>query len=696
MKQAIIIVLILLSLIIAYSAIQTTSHDELPVIQEPASFNILINDFGLVDYNEKTIGYLSARVISNTNASLDLVLLPDEPKSKIYRINDYSYSQEKGRIVRELTSNLSIYGLSIDSIRLEDSFSKNNSVIIIPSDSIPSDLSNGSLQKLIENNVVIFFGAPLDVGMDASGSQVYLENKIYDDLDVTFNNYFDPHIDGPKVFPVANASVLEYDNGWFVIYPDEKLTAGELAELILLEKWQSNGLGDSFNLVNGSTTFFSSAAPRTDYYMRYLYSANQSIFGMNQFQLIQNQQGRLVISERADDYRYTYELESDNQYPVNYKFQLHFLKNGEIVQKIDITPITMKNFSRESGIIRPNVTSGSYVVKLVDQQGSTRASTFFKIPELKIRLTRIANNVHTFLITKDGKPATSVPIKLTVNGKESFSIYTDEAGEAETSFVLSPGIHNFTVEVEGDKAITYYRKEGDDFGLLSYIAIILLSLLVVGFISIKNKQKKKWYIRTYVRPPTFSKSVRVPYETFLQIYDMTQENRSKGLPISISDFKIGLRKYSSFKGAPLFVTESNLYLVVDDLAKDGLFLSYQGYFMPADSANGKPIEYWVVKRKISDYFIEHGEELASSKESDFLVDKKLVHIYHDIDPKKLVKLCKKDNIVIFPDGKSKDDFIRKLHTYDPDWMKLLLEYQYGNLFCETLEEFLERGLSVKK
>ena len=172
--------------------------------------------------------------------------------------------------------------------------------------------------------------------------------------------------------------------------------------------------------------------------------------------------------------------------------------------------------------------------------------------------------------------------------------------------------------------------------------------------------------------------------------------RAKNLPLSVSDLRMGLRKHATYKGAPLFITDSNLYMLLDNLVKKGRFLSYSGYFLPKESAGGKAIEYWVIKRKISDYFVEKGEELESSKDADFIVRGKLVHVWHDLNPKKLVALCKKsDNIILFPDDNAMKGFVQSLNNHDPSLMKLSLELQYGRLYCETLDKFLERGFHGK-
>ena len=706
MKGPIIVAVLLIVLVVGYTAITMNPQDNVVEEQKPFKFDFSVNQYGLIDSDDKVRGYATARVVSQSaeNATLEMILLPDEAKTNIYKVTDYMSSMEKQNIMRETESYLSKYNIRIDGGGLEQLREKEDAVIIITSDAIPNTLTSGNLSDLIEDNVVVFFGKPLDIGLDISSSQELIGNELYEELGVNYDGKISPTVYGPKVSIVGNATILQYDDGWLVIYEDEKVGKSELGELIIKEGWQLNRAENEYSLgeMNGAKTFFTPPAETNDYHLRIIYSANsenESKTGMTDLPLFQNEHGILTLNENSrtgSNIAYSFELHDDLEYPIYYELSLQFVKDGQLQDEVPAKSVTMKTFARESGYASPNITAGSYIVNLVDSTGQVHASAYTKIPELKVRLVRISSNLHTFIITKDGDPVPSVPITLIVNEKQQMELYTDENGEAATSFVLAPGTHNFTVDLDGQRAITYYRKTGDDFGLLSYAALILGSVFFVAVIILKSKEKRKWAIKTYNRPPTISKTLKIPYDVFLQLFKMTQDNRAKGLPLSVSDLKIGLRKYATFRGAPLFVTESNLYLLIDKLAKKGRFLSYGGYFLPADASQSKPIEYWVLKRRISDYFVEHGEELKNSDQADFLVRGKLVHIWHDLDPKKLVKLCKKtDNVIIFPDKKSKNSFKKMVQQYDPEWMKLALELQYGKLYCETLDEFLERGFRGK-
>ncbi|MDD5172117.1 MAG: hypothetical protein PHF60_03720 [Candidatus ainarchaeum sp.] len=709
MKGPLIAVALLLAIIIGYTLL--TMPHEAVVVQEkkPFRFEMSVEDYGLLDNEEDVRGYVTTHVISESaeNASVDMLLLGKETKSEIYEIIDYRYGDDKQKTLDAMEASLAPYGLSSDGIYLEDALTKRNSVIIIASDAMPDRLASGDLLELMQTNVVIYLGKPLDVSMDESGAQNDIGDVVYNRLNVTRKGgVISAKPKGPQVETAGDATVLGYGNGWLVLYDTE---AGpelgeEIADIILREGWQSERTEDTFRLPDNtsSITLFSSSADPAPYYIRLLYNAtseNESKVGRLEIGEVKKEDGLLLMDEtRGSDGKldYTFELHSNDTYPVTYDFKLLFMKDGGLVDTVPAKTVTMKTFSRESGAVEPNISSGSYIVRLADQEGNVWAAAYTHVPKVKVKLDSIIDTTHTFLITVDDQPAESMPIVLSVNNKENFTIKTDEDGMAKASFVLAPGTHTFTAYVNGESGSTRYAKKEDNANTLLYGGLALGSVLLLAIMAFGSRGKRKWAIKTYHRPSMPSKVLEVPYETFLDLFGRSQEDRANGLPLSISDLRIGLRKHATYNGAPLFVTDSNLYTLLDAMVKKGKFLSYGGYFLPAEMARGKPIEYWVLRRRLNDHFVEKGEEPETAKGADFVVGGRMVHIWHEPDAKKLMSLCRKnDNVIIFPNEKEKQRFIEMLHRYDPAWMKLSLELQYGRLYCQTINEFLERGLHAK-
>jgi hypothetical protein len=711
-KQAIGIALVMLALIVGYSVLTMPEEQAVQEQASPFAFKFNVNSYGILDSGDDARGFITARVLSQSaeNATMEVMLFGNDTMKSIHMVDDYPYGNDKKEAISAMEGELLDYNIRLRKGHLDDLMDREGSVMVIPSDAMPDRLSSGELVELIEGNVVIFFGKPLDVSLDWSGSQTFIGDTLFSELEVTDDGKeLTAKSQGPAIHQYGNATVLAYENGWLVIYEEEMLQdpasfGKEMASLVLREGWQEDRAESSYSIgeMDGAKTFYSTPAEVGDHNMRVLYSAhsvNGSETGMFEMGEVQMLDGRLMMKERSvsgEKISYAFELHDNLTYPVKYDFTLRFMKDGEEVDSVQGRSVTMKTFARDSGSVVPNLTAGSYNVMMKDQNGKVHAMAYTHIPDLDVSLVRISDNAHFFDVTRDGEPAVLEEVELLVNDKDSFTLHTDKEGEASVSFMLGPGTHSFTIKAEGESATTYYRKADTGGSMMLYTGLVLGSVVMLGAIAVRSKRKRKWAVKTYRRPSTASRTLKVPYETFLELFRMTQDGRAKGLPLSVYDLRLGLRKHATYKGAPLFVTDSNLYTLLDGMVKDGRFLSYGGYFLPKEMADGKPVEYWIIRRRLTDYFIEHGEELDGSKDADFLVRGKMVHIWQDLDAKKLVSLCRKaDNVIIFPDSGSREGFRKRLQRHGADWMRLSLELQYGRLHCETLDEFLERGFRGK-
>ncbi len=676
-----------------------------PLAPEPFGFWISMQDYGSLNSGSGVRDYLTLYVNTSgtDNFSIRMITLGSEPRGEVYEVNDYPYSEGKQSVMAVLRKDLSAYGMEVIAVPLYEAEQKKGAVIILPSDAIPDRLSGPEFAALIDGNAVIFFGKHLDIAMEQSGSQKQVGSNAYAALNLSPN--LAPSSDLPHVAKNGSVTRLEYGNGWLVLYPDsENETLGsELASLIVDEGWQTER--DEAKLTpeilgNRSTvTIFSGSLRPKTYYGRVVYAAsgmNKSLVKIMDLANAEKPYGTLSISDKTNQgagVAYSFELHDNFTYPVSYDFRLRFVKDGRTMGIAAAKTVTLKTFATESGTVSPNMTSGDYIVQLVDQEGLVHAAAYTHVPELKVRLVRIEGSEHIFLIMLDGRSAELAKALLTVDENGSFRVTTAENGEVRVPLLLQPGLHSFTVELEGEKATTYYRKEMDESGFMLYAVIGAGGAFIVAAAVLNARVRRKWAIHTYRRPAPTAKVLRIPYATFIRLFVMTREHRAPGMPLSVSDLRIGMRKHATYRGAPLFLTDSNIYNVLDSLARKGRMLSYGGYFLPAEMAGDKPIEYWVVKRKLSDHLLENGEELRPAKKGGFLVHGKTFHIWPDIYPK-LVRRAP-DSVIIFPDEELKAQFFRLAQKYDPLWMELSLELQYGGMHFLTIHEFIERGLHGK-
>jgi hypothetical protein len=675
-----------------------------PTVQ---NFSIYISDYGLLDDDngEGVRAFVSSELVVDpaNNASFELILLTQKPKKDIYEVYDYPVGSEKKAVMGQISATFSKYGRYASKIRLEDALEKGDSVIIIPSDALPDQLAEGRLMGLLDNNnTVVFFGKSLDILIDQTASQKISGQDVYKSLNVTINSQgmISPEINGPKVLRAqGNATILNYEQGTIVLYNDRVEGGEDIAALILAEGWQHDSINTSIKrTVSGKerVDLFSSSAPIGNYSIRLLYSmdgANKTYNGLVDLDSAKRMDGTLKLDSNLvfDDLSYSFELHDDLEYPTRYDLSLQFVEAGKAVSTKSAKTVFMKTVSIDSGKLTHNLSAGTYIVRLLDQNGLVHAQAYTHVPRLRVRLVRIEGSDYVFRITSDGAPLTKTPITLSVDEQKGIALYTDSKGEARRALALSPGMHSFTVDTNGQRATTYYEEKAEANWMLYFVFIVGLAFLGFSFF-FRSKERTRLVIRTYQRPSGSQRTLTIPYDVFLKIFRQTQECRAKDLPLSVNDLRMGMRRFAMYKGTPIFLTDSNIYRILDKMVKKGRFLSFSGYFLPAEMTRGKPIEYWVLKRKLFDHFISMGQMMKEAKGADFSYQGRLVHIFHDISPKDLIRLCKSaDNVIIFPDKRSKEDFRGRTLKYDPDWMRVALELQYGRVYCQTIDEFLGRG-----
>ena len=683
--------------------------------QKPFAFSLSVMDKALLDNdNGKSVrAAVDVDILSQSaqNASIELITLDKPAAQGVYEITGYETSDDKQGIMSDVRGRLAAYGIQVNDLPFQAAFAKKGIVLVLPSDAMPDILASGNLTDLMDGNTVIFFGKPLSLSIDASGAQEMVGDSLCSILGVTCdgNGVFTQKTGGPAVRDVGNATILDYNQSTLVVYddPTEAAAGDEIANLILHEGWQDNAVTDDFNMSGydgeKTATLFSSPLGPGAYYLRMLYSASSydgNVSAVEDLGEISSLDGTLSIPETAETGKpldYAFELHGDYAYPMLYNLTLDFVKDGQVVDTESAMQVTMKTVAVDSGTVFPNLTSGSYVVRLTDQEGDSHALAYTHIPEVRLSLVRIEGDDYIFLITVDGKPE-SVSGSLTANGKDTFQLKTDKNGEVGFPFSLESGAtYTFTADINGETATTRYMTPGG--GPISMVSLIFL--LGCGFLVVllvfRNKEERKRVIKTMPRLPLRQKTLKIPYPVFLEIFKKTQADRAPGLPLSLSDLRLGIRKHASYKGAPFFVTDSNLYGVLDAMVKNSKFDAFAGYYLPAEMANGRPIEHWMMRRRLTDRFLERGETLKPVKEADYKIKGRFVHLWgKPPDPKRLISLCRKTgNLMVFPDEKRKQEFLRMATRYDPYWMMLSLELRHGRMECQTIDDFMGLRLNGK-
>ena len=641
----------------------------------------------------RAYAFIDASTIGNPNTTLELIALGSPPHHESYYIQDYPLSEKEGSDLGTINASLGKYGLKMDPISIAGALKGRDSIILIPTDALPDALADGGIVQLVESNTVIFYGKPLTIAEDSSGSQMEVNDTVLQALNLTSgeDRTISPTIGGPAERLIGNATVFEYYSGRIIIYPEDGNPA-EITDLIAKEKWQSHCTVSAFD---GGDLIFSDPLPRGKYFMRMLYDSSGSNFSASGVEDSVPScfskdcgaaGGTLSINDTPDQsgqLDYTYELWGNLSFPKTYYLHLEFIRDN-LSFEASALPATMKTYATESGQIHADLPPDSYIVDLVDQDGVVHATAYTHVPDLRIRLIRIEDYTHVFNISLDGSPLSGQRISLMADGK-NFSLTTDANGLAKISFVLGAGRHSFTVDAGGLEATTYYTKPDDQSDLLIYLFFALFVSFAVVAAYLNGRMAKRFTIRSNPLRSSQSKAVVIPYQEFRELFARIQEDRAPGLPLTVRDIRIGIMKHATFEGRALFLTDSNIYRVVDKLARNGTMLFHEGYSMPAEAAHDTPIEYWVMRRKISERLMEIGERFLE-KDRAFWAFGKRLHIWPDIFPETLAG--KTGNLLIFPDEERKSSYLAAMRGSNALMAQILLELKYGKTRCVTIDEWL--------
>ncbi len=720
------IVITFLIILVAVSLFISNSErpNQIKLAEPKTNFSISITNIGLADndFGKSVRAYVTAdlKTEGNPNTTIDLITLSKAPLNQVYYVTDYpgnfvpclsgscapenQQSSDKTNTVQVVMQSLLEYGITISPITLDAAMKKNNSVILIPVDALPAPLAGSNLTQLINSNAVIFFGKSLTIAEDISGSEVQIGNSALNTLNLTLDqvNGLSPVSNEPVRLAVRNATVFEYPSGWFVVYPqDTNPNPGfEIADLIKKQSWQSQNSETDFSLINSKnkTTeiFFSNPLQRGNYFLRLIFDSQENNFssaGITDIGFFNKSNNTLSIDSVASSFgvlNYIYELWDNLTYPKTYSFGLRFIKdNASEITQTPIGTATMKTYATDSGQVSINLTQGNYLVELVDQNDVIHAIAYTHVPNLQVKLIRIEGVLNVFNVTMDDLPLSGQKVALVADGQKTYSVQTDGNGQVRIPFILGSGRHSFTLYVNGWNATTYYIAPEDQSKLM-LIIVFAFGILFIGIILYFGSLKqKKFSIKVNYRQPVATKTLRIPYSYFNKLFQMIQTERASGLPLSIADLRIGIRKHLTFKGGQLFVTDSNLYRIIDKLTKTGTAQSYNGFFLLQEMAENLPIEYWVMKRKIFDSLMENGEKVDLCSKKPIKVNGKTVHLWPELNSLSIAG--KPNNLLIFPDEERKTDYLISTQKHTPILMQLTLEIQYGQIKCLTIEEYLGRS-----
>lgn len=720
-KGALLVGVLLFALLIAYAALAPPKTEvKAPEPYGPMRFTAYVQEEGIVDSSngERTGARAYSTILLDGNntfqANMTMLWLNKKPKTNIYSVTNYQRSALQDKMEAELEQELAPYGMGIEKVTLDEVMNKKDSVILLFSNALPSELTGGGLAELSNENLVIYSGLPFTVSTSLIGMQEEQNTSVYNTLNVTLDKSgkITSRIGspGPDLVDGSGYQMLRYDEGALVVFPAPAGSTGNAAEvmvdIIIHDSWQEPVASDSFSQ-NLSTearrdfkfteTYFSSESKESGAYMRLILEAagpNESVRRIFDRAGLEKMEGQLQIPStvrRNADLAYRFELSENSTYPKQYQFALAFYRDGTHVDEKDLGYMMIQTIGVGEDKVTQNLSPGDYVVRLEDQGGQAHAQAYLHIPDVKVRLASIMDDTYTFTVRVDGEPAPPTKGSITVDGGRAHTFNVDKKGEARLPILLGPGRHEFLIEMDEEQYIVAYSVKSDDQYFMLYASVVLGPLLLIGGYFLRQGGVRKWGIVSHPRHDGGSTTMTIENDDFLKIFTTIQKERAAGMPLNVSDLRIGFRRFVTNEGRPVFLTDSNIYRLLESEARKGRFVAYEDYFMPASQMDGKPIEYWAVKRMITDFFIENGIDYSKHAKADLSFDsgKKILHIYNNVDMKIVAQLAKNaDNYIIFPDRKSLTAFRDKLMEYDKSSMGVYLQLLYGRVFCYTVNDFI--------
>jgi hypothetical protein len=686
---------------------------KVPETAQVLEFKINVENVGIADFDMGSKlhqkAYVNANFIENgsTHGKIRMFWFPKKPMKEVYLVSNYHRDQHQDLMVRSIKKRLENQGIDASHTTLEEAMVMEGKVIIIASDALPKVLADGMVLNLSKKNFVIYSGLPFSVSMDHLGSQFEMGTKIYDLLGIEGNpGNMKIRKTGIKASNLDDYTVVRYEGGGLALFPlpYEKYeeTADTVASLVLSQAWQEP-LSDKTMLYNksagspvpsGRNTLFSNNAPYTNQsYLRLQYlisSKNKSLRGITDAGPIPYSGQHLAIPPKINSrgsMPYRLEMVQDNDHPVEYEMKLRFMQNGIANKTLEIKNVRIKTISIQEGTLRPELGPGNYVVEAYDQKGQVHARAFTRVPDLDFWLFKIVDNKYYFRVMVDGKPATGKTGMIKINDGVQRKIHIDDEGIAKATYQLENGRYFFELAVDGESSQFVYdhqiSSKMDVFYIVIFVGIVFIGIVAV----LKRKPAVKWTIRTHPRAEPSSRPLQMGSSTFSKIFRMISEKRGS-LALRTTDLRLGFKKYVTKDGKPVFLTESNIYAVLENELRKGRFEEFSGYFVPVDSMEGMPASYWAERRKMADFFTENGIEFSEQKGSDFIFGngrKKHIAVYPNLNLKKILGKGH-EWIILFPSLLQAEEF-SKTKKYDPEWMKLALRISHGRIQLMSGEGF---------
>jgi len=333
----------------------------------------------------------------------------------------------------------------------------------------------------------------------------------------------------------------------------------------------------------------------------------------------------------------------NRKYPIHLNMFAVLEKDGNEVLREPVGSVSTTKTNMVAKTIRiPQNISGEHILNIVDQRGNVFAHSYIEISNLRVGIANPEDapktGIYVFNVTLDSKPYEGARLKVYEahphHGREALECKTNAEGLCSVSnmyFKLKNGSMMGTFDVsiyiagrgsEQPKTFTLKRLElpkRENSILLSPIVLMtLLALLimVIGIVLVKKKQRDHYAI-DFPLVTIESSQIEISAKDIVNAIDKTGKDTERFDPLSSSALKQRLENYLS-GGRRVTLTETNVIRILDRLVRDGVFVKFDDYYMPAgwEKEAKYKIDFLVTFHELKEKLIAHGFEYTKINESE--------------------------------------------------------------------------------
>lgn len=689
-------VVLLAFAVVAFKAFTSPPVPDAPEDLSPAYFFITQSKHIAVNAGNEThvsslyVNYSASKI---SEFSAEILLLREKPIRKVFlldypRVDSSGYESFESR----LAENLALYRISVSNISMDDAVHLRNSILIIGTGAVPSKLMQDQAAKFMleSGNAIILLGSP---------KRMLKSDRSLEQIGDSFTEI----VSGYPQFVQKN-SLRE---GWAT----PEAAADEIYEIVLRNSWQRPVSSRKVRVpVGGSaeneeTALFSAPFNQTGaYYMSVLLNAvptNDSyapIGGILDAAPCSRLNGTIFTSYNLygnETIEFEYEIKQQLETPTHLSLYTEIAQGERNLSRQYLDDITLDRFWHSQSDITLNLTPGDYEFRIIDQSGTPYATAYLHAKSLEVRLLEVRDLRYRFAFYIDGQPVANERIVIWLDNSEaSMSVPTMGDGSFSVPASLSTGDHFFNFNVSGRTLSVPYTntKMSLTSRLTTYYGIAGIVIIVL-VIATRRGITQSWSLIVDAPPPQKARLAKIkPSQLFRAMQLYTEDRRWTGVPLSVNDAFIAVKKYITLDGKPVMATESNILSILGQLAKKGQVLSYMDYYMPAVWLGTADYKRRCAARFLSDSLIEIGLTPELEPGCDFSVrsplGKSCILIYDKQPPAEIARLSEKGNgVLLFMDEQELGAFSEKLLSPEPEWARIALNFWNNKLQLMVLSEF---------